>query len=160
MLPILKIFYAIFYSVYCTIFLKFSSLLTLVSSLLTLVVSRPLPLTQGVGSTRPPCSHVPLPPHQGGEGGSSVDPSGRSEFAVTPPHRISPSLGSESGPAGQVDAAVLPVKPQSGPSRLRPPTLWERARSRRASWVRTNSSASASRSSEYHRIRDQLALLG
>ncbi len=49
-----------------------SSLLTLVSSLLTLVVSRPLPLTQGVGSTRPPCSHVPLPPPTKGVGVAQV----------------------------------------------------------------------------------------
>ncbi len=85
-------------------------------------MSRPLPLTQGVGSTRPPCSHVPLPPpHQGGEGGSSVDPSGRLEFVVTPHHRISPSLGSESGPARQVDAAVLPANPSLAPRCSAPP---------------------------------------
>jgi hypothetical protein len=90
------------------------------SSLLTLVVSRPLPLTQGVGSTRPPCSQVPLPPHQGGEGGSSIDPSGRSEFAATPRHHISPSLGSESGPAGQVDT-VLPANPSLAPRGSAPP---------------------------------------
>jgi hypothetical protein len=102
-----------------------SLLLTLVSSLLTLVVSRPLPLTQGVGSTRPPCSHVPLPPHQGGEGGSSVDPSGRSEFAANPRHRISPSFGCESGPAGQVDTTVLPANPSLAPRGSAPHPLGE-----------------------------------
>ncbi len=43
-----------------------SSLLTPVSSLLTPVVSRPLPLSEGVGSPRPTCSHVPPPPREWG----------------------------------------------------------------------------------------------
>jgi hypothetical protein len=59
------------------------------------------------------------PPHQGGGGGSSVDPSGRSEFAATPRHRASPSLGSESGPAGQV--GVLPANPSLAPHSSAPP---------------------------------------
>ncbi len=78
-------------------------------------MSKPLPLT------RPPCSHVPLPPHQGGEGGSSVDPSGWSEFSATPRHHVSPSLGLESGPAVQDDTAVLPANPSLAPRGATPP---------------------------------------
>ncbi len=89
-------------------------------------MSRPLPLTQGVGSCRPPCSHVPLPPpHRGGEGGSSVDPSGRSKFTATPcrtpRHITSPPLGSESRPAVQDSTAVLPATPSLAPSGSTPP---------------------------------------
>ncbi len=42
-----------------------SLLLTPVSSLLTPVVSRPLPLTQGAGSCRPPAAMLPSPPTEG-----------------------------------------------------------------------------------------------
>jgi hypothetical protein len=107
--------------------------LTPVSSLLTLVMSRPLPLSQGVGSPRPL-------PHQGGEGGSGVDPSGRSEFSATPSrtprHLISPSLGSESGPAVQDGSAVLPAKPNLAP-RGSAPSLTGRGLG--AGWIRINS---------------------
>ncbi len=76
------------------------------------------------GLPDPPAAMIPSPPHQGGEGGSSIDPSGRSEFAATPRHRISPSLGSESGPAGQVDT-VLPANPSLAPRGSAPHPLGE-----------------------------------
>ncbi len=97
------------------------------SSLLTLVMRRPLPLTPGVGSTRPPCCLVPLPPppHRGGVGGSSADPSGRSKFTATPNrtprHLTSPPLGSESWPAVQDSTAALPATPSQAPCGSTPP---------------------------------------
>jgi hypothetical protein len=39
----------------------------------------------------------PSPPHQGGEGGSSVDPFGRSEFAATPATASPPPWGLRAG---------------------------------------------------------------
>jgi hypothetical protein len=67
-----------------------------------------------------PCS--PSPPHQGGEGGSSVDPSGRSESSATSRHRISPSLGSERGPAVKGNTTVLPANPSLAPRGSTPPS--------------------------------------
>jgi hypothetical protein len=73
----------------------------------------------------PPAAMFPYPPHQGGEGGSCVDPSGRSEFPATPSrtprHLTSPSLGSESGPAMQDGSAVLPANPSLAPRSSAPP---------------------------------------
>ncbi len=104
-------------------------------SLLTPVMSRPLPLTQGVGSCRPPCSHVPLPPHRGGEGGSSVNPSGRSKFTATPSctprHLTSPSLGSESETAVEDSTEFLPATPSMAPRGSTPPPT---GRGLRAGW--------------------------
>jgi hypothetical protein len=114
--------------------LKNFALSTMPSSLLTPVQftanprrERTLPLTQGVGSPRPICCHVPLPPpHRGGEGGSSADPSGRSKLPATPSrtprHLTSPSLGSESGPAVQDGTAALPAAPSLAPRGSAPPS--------------------------------------
>ncbi len=96
----------------------------LLSSLLTPVVSRPLPPTQGEGPPRPFCSHVALPHQPGDEGGSSYDPYGWSKFSSTPSHTprhlTSPS-GSESGPAVQDRIAVLPATPSLAPRSSSPP---------------------------------------
>ncbi len=88
-------------------------------------MSRPLPFTEGVGFPGPPAAMFPSPFHQGGKGGSSVDPSGRSEFSATPSrtpcHPISPSLGYESRPAVQDGTAVLPANPSLAPHGSTPP---------------------------------------
>jgi hypothetical protein len=139
-----------------------SSLLTPVSSLLTPHREQTSPSHPGCGlSPTPlqPCS--PTPPHQGGEGGSSVDPSGRSEFSATPSrtprHLTSPSLGSDSGLAVQDGTAVLPGNPSLAPRDSAPPLT---GRGLGAGWIRINIPASATCTSVYCRNGVQFALLG
>ncbi len=66
-----------------------------------------------------PCS--PPPPTKGVRVAAGLTPLGGQSLQLPPPHRTSPSLGYESGPAGQVDTAVLPANPSLAPRGSAPP---------------------------------------